>query len=384
MINVAILGSYKSSDLFNINLNPNIKNDFSVEIDVNNTSLISLMQSPCIVDYDLLKIFPETEKNMDISLNLKDEFEKSFFNYLDNKNVDILIIDNFNEINLGIGFFDGIILTNNYALNDTKFYRELNSIELISIFNQFEYYFDLWKESCDQFFKLMHNNYPNIKIILNMVRSTGIVEKEDGSIYFNNHFSNIANDSNYLISQLDEYILSNYDVDILDFDFYQFHTMENSPYSEISRYYNKDYYENLAFQLLNIFNSYESYDARLDFLNKKNIEYINQINSLVSSNDYFWLNLLNNSSFKSSENSCLVNDDKVNSLKSEISCLKMNNDLLKNEFTVLEKKYFNLNNDFKKTNKKLNKTSNLNKSLLSSNSWKITKPLRSLKRFFSK
>lgn len=384
MINVAILGSYKSSDLFNINLNPNIKNDFSVEIDVNNTSLISLMQSPCIVDYDLLKIFPETEKNMDISLNLKDEFEKSFFNYLDNKNVDILIIDNFNEINLGIGFFDGIILTNNNALNDTKFYRELNSIELISIFNQFEYYFDLWKESCDQFFKLMHNNYPNIKIILNMVRSTGIVEKEDGSIYFNNHFSNIANDSNYLISQLDEYILSNYDVDILDFDFYQFHTMENSPYSEISRYYNKDYYENLAFQLLNIFNSYESYDARLDFLNKKNIEYINQINSLVSSNDYFWLNLLNNSSFKSSENSCLVNDDKVNSLKSEISCLKMNNDLLKNEFTVLEKKYFNLNNDFKKTNKKLNKTSNLNKSLLSSNSWKITKPLRSLKRFFSK
>lgn len=384
MINVAILGSYKSSDLFNINLNPNIKNDFSVEIDVNNTSLISLMQSPCIVDYDLLKIFPETEKNMDISLNLKDEFEKSFFNYLDNKNVDILIIDNFNEINLGIGFFDGIILTNNNALKDTKFYRELNSIELISIFNQFEYYFDLWKESCDQFFKLMHNNYPNIKIILNMVRSTGIVEKEDGSIYFNNHFSNIANDSNYLISQLDEYILSNYDVDILDFDFYQFHTMENSPYSEISRYYNKDYYENLAFQLLNIFNSYESYDARLDFLNKKNIEYINQINSLVSSNDYFWLNLLNNSSFKSSENSCLVNDDKVNSLKSEISCLKMNNDLLKNEFTVLEKKYFNLNNDFKKTNKKLNKTSNLNKSLLSSNSWKITKPLRSLKRFFSK
>ena len=159
MINVAILGSYKSSDLFNINLNPNIKNDFSVEIDVNNTSLISLMQSPCIVDYDLLKIFPETEKNMGISLNLKDEFEKSFFNYLDNKNIDILIIDNFNEIDLGIGVYDGIILTNNDALNDTKFYGELNSIELISIFNQFEYYFDLWKESCDQFFKLMHNNY---------------------------------------------------------------------------------------------------------------------------------------------------------------------------------------------------------------------------------
>lgn len=384
MINVAILGSYKSSDLFNINLNPNIKNDFSVEIDVNNTSLISLMQSPCIVDYDLLKIFPETEQNMGISLNLKDEFEKSFFNYLDNKNVDILIIDNFNEIDLGIGFYDGIILTNNDALNDTKFYRKLNSIELISIFNQFEYYFDLWKESCDQFFKLMHNNYPNIKIILNMVRSTGIVEKEDGSIYFNNHFSNIANDSNYLISQLDEYILSNYDVDILDFDFNQFHTIENSPYSEISRYYNKDYYENLAFQLLNIFNSYESYDARLDFLNKKNIEYINQINSLASSNDYFWLNLLNNSSFESSENSCLVNVDKINSLKSEISCLNMNNDLLKNELTILEKKYFNLNNDFKKVNKKLNKTSNLNKSLLSSNSWKITKPLRNLKRFFSK
>ena len=62
----------------------------------------------------------------------------------------------------------------------------------------------------------------------------------------------------------------------------------------------------------------------------------------------------------------------------------MNNDLLKNELTVLEKIFFNLNNDFKKVNKKLNKTSNLNKSLLSSNSWKITKPLRSLKSFFSK
>ena len=62
--------------------------------------------------------------------------------------------------------------------------------------------------------------------------------------------------------------------------------------------------------------------------------------------------------------------DEIDYLNSEITSLNK-------DVKTLKKKNKNLNSNYKKVNKQ-------NKQLLNSSSWKITKPLRLIKKFFSR
>ena len=71
-------------------------------------------------------------------------------------------------------------------------------------------------------------------------------------------------------------------------------------------------------------------------------------------------------------------------LSNELYDLKMNNENLNNELKSLKKKNKKLKKDNNKLKKEIKKLNKLNESLLSSNSWKLTKPLRSFMNFFRK
>ncbi len=71
-------------------------------------------------------------------------------------------------------------------------------------------------------------------------------------------------------------------------------------------------------------------------------------------------------------------------LSNELYDLKMNNENLNNELKSLKKKNKKLKKDNNELKKEIKKLNNLNESLLSSNSWKLTKPLRAFRNFFRK
>ena len=334
MKKIGVLGSCESRDLFNSILNPGYKNYFSIEVTTLRTSLISLMQSPIFIDSDLLKIFPENKDSKKRTSFLKDDFEKTFFDELNEKDIDILIIDNYFEVRFGIGFFDGKLLTNNeWDLIDTDFYKNTKNIETLSMLNEPEQYFKIWSKYCDLFFEFMKNNFPNIKIILNMARLASIVKKEDGSKYVDNIFFKRAEKANPLINRLDEYIIENYDVDVLDFDFEKFNSREDHPWSISPNHYTPEYYSDLTQQLLYIINSYESEKNRSDFIKNKNKEYLHKMNHMNESlnkmhSEILMLKSDNNKlkSFYSEKNKELIEFDKKNrKLSEKILSLKNKN-----------------------------------------------------------
>lgn len=282
VIRIGMIGSCESRDLFNSLINPGYKEYFSLEIDILRTSFISLMQDPHYIDNDLLKIYPETPTSIKASSFLKDDFEKTFFREINQKEIDILILDNYFEVRFGVCLFDGILLTNNdWDLYKTDFYKNTKNIETITMLNNPNEFFKLWCEYCDLFFEYMNQNFPGIKIILNMARLTGIVEKEDGTKYIDENFEKVAKQYNPLLNKLDTYIINHYDVDVLDFDFDKFLLAENHPWGISPNHYTPEYYSDLTKQILSIEDSYNSIEDRINFLYDKNKEYINKINKII-------------------------------------------------------------------------------------------------------
>ena len=96
---------------------------------------------------------------------------------------------------------------------------------------------------------------------------------------------------------------------------------------------------------------------------------------------YSSLSSKNKSLFDNAINS---NDHVEYDLSNELFDLKTNNKNLKKQVNSIKKKNNKLTKQNKKLNKEINDLNELNESLLSSKSWKITKPFRAFMNFFRK
>ena len=313
MIKVGVLGSCESRDLFNSMLNPRYKNFFSIEISFLRSSLISLMQEPFYVDYKSIE-FPLEDNLRLLRFDfLKSDMEKSFFNELNSKEIDCLIIDNFFEARFGVASFDGILLTNNtWDLPETEFYKNTNSITEFSMDIDEGIYMELFSKNCNLFFDFMKSNYPNIRIILNKARLSCIVRKTDSSFYISEDYEIYVKKYNTILDKLDSYIENNFDVGILEFDFQNCYCRPDHPWGIGPNHYNSFYYSYLTKQLLDIV----SPEKTFDYLVEKNQEYFDMLNKLdveYSSesiiNDFNYFNQKNNLNFDYSFlNQCLCKE----------------------------------------------------------------------------
>ena len=242
-------------------LNPRYKNFFSIEISFLRSSLISLMQEPFYVDYKSIE-FPLEDNLRLLRFDfLKSDMEKSFFNELNSKEIDCLIIDNFFEARFGVASFDGILLTNNtWDLPETEFYKNTNSITEFSMDIDEGIYMELFSKNCNLFFDFMKSNYPNIRIILNKARLSCIVRKTDSSFYISEDYEIYAKKYNTILDKLDSYIENNFDVGILEFDFQNCYCRPDHPWGIGPNHYNSFYYSYLTKQLLDIVSPEKTFD----------------------------------------------------------------------------------------------------------------------------
>ena len=245
----AVLGSCACRDIFYSKINKNYKDFFQIEDDGIRISLISLMSNKNNYDSKSLDIYPKNRENNNYSNWIKKDFNKSFLDSLKEKDIEYLMIDTYYDVNFGVvDLGDGKFITNNLKLDQTAFFKNLEDYEILTIFNNFEKYFKIWINACDLFFNFLKNNCPSIKVILNTNRHVFKVLKSNGSIVESNTFQEHCDKFNKYRDILDEYILRNYDVDVLFFDENIF-ADENHIWGNYSLHYEPFYYQDMTNQL---------------------------------------------------------------------------------------------------------------------------------------
>lgn len=247
--NFGVFGSYACRDIFYSEINPDYKKYFNICSDGLKISLISLMSEKVSFNESSLKLYPENDDNLRNYNWIKRDLDKSFLRDLLNEDIEYLLIDTYHDVNQGVvDLGDGRYITNNDKLCETNFFKNLNNKFILNIQNNTEEYFTIWKKSCDKFFKFLKENCPNIKVILNPVRDVCKVLKEDGTIYVSSDFKENCKRNVYR-NLLDDYIKSNYDVHVLNFDEENTFADENHKWGFYSFHYNNSYHENITSQL---------------------------------------------------------------------------------------------------------------------------------------
>lgn len=332
---VALLGSCISRDVFNSHFVPNYKEFFEVITDVQRTTLISLMQDPVEIEECLIDISPHNSKNIARTRCISNDLNKFFLRNLIEMDVDYLIIDNYFEVLYGILYYDNTIISNNFwDLPETQFYQNMSDKLNLNLYENFDEYFCIWSKYCDLFFKFLALYCPNVKVILNQARQTNQVMKSDGSCYINNDFTKTMNSTNPLLEKLDSYIMDNFNVHVLRFDYDNTYCDESHIWGFAPMHFHKNYHDTLFNKL-------------------KSIIFENQSLDIVSNN---YKNILNEDSFKK--------DLKRANFETQI--------------------FLNLALEYKNTIRKLENSLKFSEELLSSNSWKATKPLRSFKKILKR
>lgn len=251
---IAVLGSCISRDLFNSNFVPNYKDFFDLVFDAQRTTMISLMQDSVVIDNNLLDILPHNPKNNARTKFITEDLNKVFLKNLVEKDIDYLIIDNYFEFLMGILYFDNnTIITNNvWDLPETEFYKNMSDKVNLRIYENFEEYFCIWSKYCDLFFKFLTLYCPDIKVILIEARENNQVMKSDGTSYINPNFTKTMNVANPLLEKLDGYIINNFNVDVLKFDYGNTYCDENNVWGFAPMHFTKNFHNYLFNKLINI------------------------------------------------------------------------------------------------------------------------------------
>ena len=216
---VGVLGSCVSRDLFFSKFNPDYKKYFRVNLSFQRSSIISIMHEPISFNENDLLILPKNNSNQARMNFLKADLKKTIMDDLIKNPPNILILDNYFEVRMGVIILENgsIITNNNWDLPCTNFYNKLKIKKILTVQNNTQEYFDLWKRSCDLFFDFLDNNCPNTRIILNSFKQCFNVMKGDGTIELNDEFRKNAKSVNKFLKKFDEYIISK-SVDILPFE----------------------------------------------------------------------------------------------------------------------------------------------------------------------
>ncbi len=252
-------GSCSSRNIFNSNINKNYKDFFKINHSVEAVTLISLMSKPIEYDRNLVN---SNHKYDNICVN--EDLSKGFLEFLKKDFIDYIILDTLFDVSANIIAYDTnqyLTLTN--RVRKTDFFNLIEDKRRINIFNDFDEYFKLWTQSCDDFFEFMNKNCKHTKFILNCSRSSyNYLDEKTNKILINKKFKGVADKFNPYRNLLDKYILENYDVEVLPFDektlISQNHIFGSAPTHFVSQYYSEK-----NKQLLEIINrnSKMSYDS---------------------------------------------------------------------------------------------------------------------------
>ena len=296
---IGIWGSCVTRDIFRSVFN-DYKEQFEIIYALERISLISLMGYKDGFEFneDDIQILPSNNMNKYRSEILKKDLSKDYLSIL-GENIDYLIIDEFFEAYFGVIKMQDTYITYNYwDYPDTKFYESINKDNILTLNNNFLEYYALWKHNCDQFFDYFHKNFPNVKIVLNKVKLTSKILKDDGSYYIDEEFQRNEEMFNPLISLLENYLEKYHDVLIVDCTD-EVVVNENHMWGKCEVNYQDDFYINAFEKILRIINKNQSdIETVVSNFYPNNIDSELELNSDDNNGFYLDSNDVNNNDFK--------------------------------------------------------------------------------------
>ena len=186
---IGFLCSCSTRDIFRTHHNVKYSDEFEIVFQQQRVTLISLMQDPVPFTIESTRRIENGEERVLCSEWIRADLSKSLFNEL-KKGIDYLLIDMFYDAFFGVIIYDDTIITNNkWDSHFTKFYLNIKNKEILTMFNNHDKYFELWKENCDKFFEYMKKEFPETKIVLNKIRGANKVLKTDKSYYISSSYS---------------------------------------------------------------------------------------------------------------------------------------------------------------------------------------------------
>lgn len=254
-------GSCSSRNIFASRTNNNYKKFFHINYSIESVSLISLMSKP--IDYDMNLLNSSHEYD---NFCVENDLSKKYLEIIKETDIDYLVFDTYFDVYSDIIILDkNTYITNSDRLIKTEFYNLVETNKKINIFENFETYFSLWKNSCDKFFKFLNKHLKNSKIILNCSRP--VYNYLNGKIMATcMELFEIINPKHIKYRNiLDKYIMDNYDIEILPFDYTTLASLEHV-WGLHPTHYEPKFYKDKTHELNNII-------LRNDILN-----YDNEIN----------------------------------------------------------------------------------------------------------
>lgn len=268
--NFSVFGSCTCRDIFNSTINKDYKKYFKIGGNGIRLSFISIMQPPVNYDEKDIIIHPQRGQNVYFTDWIKKDFDKVFLEELKENKFEYLMMDTYYDVNFGIvDIGNNHFVTNNVRLDETKFYNDLEYKRVLKITENPNEYFTIWKEHCDLFFNFLKDNCPNLRVILNPTRHMYKVLNEDGSLSSIDSCLDECKLYNPYRDMLDEYIIKNFDVDVLTFDD---NTLldKDSIWGFSSLHYYPKYFSDVTDQLNSIIKREKMVsDLKISELNKK-------------------------------------------------------------------------------------------------------------------
>lgn len=290
-----IFGCCATRDAFNSKINYNYKDYFEIGKDAFHTSIISMMQKPVAYEENSIKRFKNDSRDKIRHRNTKRDFDKSYLNDLKNGNYEYMVLDTYFDVRQGVITIpdQSTYITNSPYINLSDFYKNLENKKILTIQKNTQEYIDLWVNSCNRFFEFLDKYCPDLKVVLNTVRSSTKIINKDGIIYEKKGYGRFIPNHCYR-SILDEYILQNFDVDVLIFE--KEHLLdENYLFGPAEIHYSYSYYEDVNNQLNEIIHNNLTLDnvinKKIRFLKRK---YANSLfyDEIIDKNQKTLLNIM--------------------------------------------------------------------------------------------
>ena len=116
----------------------------------------------------------------------------------------------------------------------------------LKIYENFEEYFCIWSRYCDLFFQFLTLYCPDISVILIQARENNQVMKSDGTSYIYSDFTKTMSKANLLLEKLDSYIINNFNVSVLKFDYDNTYCDENHIWGFAPMHFCKNYHDSFV------------------------------------------------------------------------------------------------------------------------------------------
>lgn len=205
-MNLAVLGSCTSRDMFNKNFVPDWRNDFDIVFYQFQPSFISLCAPP--IPYNR-KLYYGQERTFFAEV-LKAELEKTTFNDLVSVNPKYIMIDFYSDVVNGVLAVDGYsyIINREKEWKDNPLFFTIQFDEVLSPLKNKKIYMDLWKNGFDCFMEFIKTYLPNTEVIINSARATNHYEKD--GVLVEHTFSIDVNKVNEVWEEMDNYASSKY------------------------------------------------------------------------------------------------------------------------------------------------------------------------------